>query len=70
MRLAATPEAYLEWTARWLEEAMVTLVLCPGSIALAELGKRETCDVAPHVAGCASWQFHDLIIWDRVVGYN
>ena len=69
--MAADPEAYLEWTARWLEAAMATagagrpaLLLWPSSASanhvMLHLMSRAAC----------SWQFHDLIIWDRVVGYN
>ncbi|HEX8832670.1 MAG TPA: site-specific DNA-methyltransferase [Abditibacteriaceae bacterium] len=63
-------EEYLEWTAQWLDAAMRLLV--PGGLlyCFGQLGKRE--HVMLHLMSqCArSCQFHDLIIWDRAVGYN
>ena len=63
-------EAYLEWSARWMVGAM--RVLRPGGLlyCFGQVGKREHTFL--HLASQAScgWIFHDLIIWDRCVGYN
>ncbi|MBV9470168.1 MAG: site-specific DNA-methyltransferase [Abitibacteriaceae bacterium] len=72
-------EAYLQWSARWLQAALRLLV--PGGLlyCFGQLGKRE--HVMLHLmsqatrskksqAAVPTWEFHDLIIWDRVVGYN
>jgi site-specific DNA-methyltransferase (adenine-specific) len=61
---------YLEWTDRWLASAM--RLLAPGGLlyCFGQLGKREHAFL--HLMGRAAkqWEYHDLIIWDRVVGYN
>jgi site-specific DNA-methyltransferase (adenine-specific) len=62
--------AYLDWSNAWIEAAM--RLLMPGGLlyCFGQLGKRE--HVLLHLMSQAAqrWQFHDLIIWDRVVGYN
>ena len=62
--------AYLDWSLRWLREAMRLLV--PGGLIyiFGQLGKRE--HVFLHFVSRAALEFgfHDLIIWDRAVGYN
>jgi DNA modification methylase len=61
---------YLEWTEQWISAALRVLV--PGGLlyCFGQLGKRE--HVMLHLMSQAArrWQFHDLVIWDRVVGYN
>lgn len=61
---------YLAWTKRWLQSAMRVLV--PGGLlyCFGQVGKRE--HVMLHLMSQATieYSFHDLIIWDRVVGYN
>lgn len=65
-----SPEAYLDWTLAWLRECR--RVLRPDGILyiFGQLGKRE--HVWLHLCSQAAreMQFHDLIIWDRAVGYN
>lgn len=65
-----SPQEYLEWTAGWIDAAMRVLV--PGGLlyCFGQPGKRE--HVFLHLMSqCASRHtFHDLIIWDRIVGYN
>ncbi len=61
---------YLAWTKLWLQSAM--RVLLPGGLlyCFGQVGKRE--HVMLHLMSQATieYSFHDLIIWDRVVGYN
>lgn len=61
---------YLAWTAQWMRAAM--RVLLPGGLlyCFGQVGKRE--HVMLHLMSQAAheYSFHDLLIWDRVVGYN
>ncbi len=63
-------DEYLTWTLEWMNAAM--RVLMPGGLlyCFGQLGKRE--HVMLHLMSFAAmeFEFHDLIIWDRVVGYN
>lgn len=63
-------QEYLAWTLAWLRAAMRVLV--PGGLlyCFGQLGKRE--HVMLHLMSQAAheYSFHDLIIWDRAVGYN
>ena len=63
-------EAYLQWSAQWLEAAM--RLLLPGGLlyCFGQLGKREHALLHLMSQAARRWQFHDLIIWDRAVGYN
>lgn len=61
---------YLEWTLRWVKQC--GRILRPDGIlyVFGQLGKREhvwlhTCSLL-----AKEMQFHDMIIWDRAVGYN
>lgn len=63
-------EAYLDWTSQWV--AACQRLLAPDGLfyIFGQLGKREhvwlhTCSLLTK-----SMQFHDMIIWDRAVGYN
>lgn len=65
-----SPGAYLEWTLRWAR--LCRRALRPDGLMFifGQLGKREhlwlhTCSML-----AAEMQFHDMIIWDRAVGYN
>ena len=64
------PEAYLDWSLAWLGEAMRLLHNDGLLYCFGQLGKREHTFL--HLMSLAThhWQFHDLITWDRVVGYN
>jgi DNA modification methylase len=66
----ADEDAYLRWTAAWIEAAMKTLQ--PGGLlyCFGQLGKRQHVMLHLMSQAASAWQFHDLIIWDRVVGYN
>lgn len=66
----ASPEAYLDWTIAWVTACR--RVLHPDGLlyVFGQLGKREhvwlhVCSRLAHVM-----QFHDMIVWDRAVGYN
>ena len=63
-------QEYLSWTLEWMQAAM--RVLMPGGLlyCFGQLGKRE--HVMLHLMSQAAheYSFHDLIIWDRAVGYN
>jgi len=61
---------YLAWTLKWVRECK--RVLHPDGLiyVFGQLGKREhvwlhTCSMLAR-----EMQFHDMIIWDRAVGYN
>jgi site-specific DNA-methyltransferase (adenine-specific) len=61
---------YLDWTFTWMQAAMRVLV--PGGLlyCFGQLGKREHAMLHLMSQATRQWQFHDLVIWDRAVGYN
>ena len=63
-------DAYLAWTDSWMQAAM--RLLLPGGLfyCFGQLGKREHVMLHLMSQAARAWQFHDLIIWDRVVGYD
>jgi site-specific DNA-methyltransferase (adenine-specific) len=62
--------AYLDWTLTWLAEAIRVLRDDGLLYCFGQLGKREHTFLHLMSAATQRWQFHDLITWDRVVGYN
>lgn len=66
----AQAREYLDWCARWIDECM--RVLRPDGLfyCFGQLGKREHAFLHLMSETCRRHQFHDQIIWDRVVGYN
>lgn len=62
--------AYLEWSLRWMRLAMRVLV--PGGLlyCFGQTGKREQVWLQLMARACSEFEYHDLIIWDRAVGYN
>ncbi len=62
--------AYLDWSMTWLRQAMRVLV--PGGLCyvFGQVGKREHVWLHLMSAATREFGFHDLLIWDRVVGYN
>ncbi len=65
-----TEADYLEWSLAWLAEAMRGLRADGLLYCFGQLGKREHIFLHLLSEAARRWQFHDLIIWDRVVGYN
>lgn len=65
-----SPDDYIEWMASWVRECR--RVLRPDGLlfVFGQVGQRE--HVWLHVASrlAREMQFHDMIIWDRAVGYN
>ncbi len=61
---------YLEWCETWVSQCM--RILKPDGLffLFGQLGKREHGFIHLMSRLCMNFQFHDLIIWDRVVGYN
>jgi len=61
---------YLIWTKDWMESAM--RLLLPGGLlyCFGQTGKREHVMLHLMSQATENYGFHDLIIWDRVVGYN
>lgn len=63
-------EAYLAWTVEWVTAC--ARVLAPDGLLyiFGQPGKREHVFLHACSALCRILQFHDLIVWDRAVGYN
>ncbi|MDD5199511.1 MAG: site-specific DNA-methyltransferase [Terrimicrobiaceae bacterium] len=64
------PEEYLAWTIEWVRACRRVLRGDGLLYVFGQLGKREhvwlhTCSLL-----AKEMQFHDMIIWDRAVGYN
>ncbi len=62
--------AYLDWTAAWIDEAMRTLREDGLLYCFGQLGKREHVFLHLMSECTRRHRFHDLITWDRAVGYN
>jgi DNA binding domain, excisionase family len=65
-----SPDEYLNWTMEWVRECRRVLKRDGLLYIFGQLGKREhvwlhTCSML-----AKEMQFHDMIIWDRAVGYN
>ena len=63
-------EEYLGWTQNWVGECMRILRDDGLCFVFGQLGKREHVFIHLMSELCRRYQFHDLIVWDRVVGYN
>jgi site-specific DNA-methyltransferase (adenine-specific) len=63
-------QEYLAWTLEWMQAAM--RVLMPGGLlyCFGQLGKREHVMLHLMSQAAREYSFHDLVIWDRAVGYN
>lgn len=63
-------EKYLDWTKVWVSECLRVLRDDGLCFIFGQLGKREHVFIHLMSELCRRYQFHDLLIWDRVVGYN
>jgi site-specific DNA-methyltransferase (adenine-specific) len=66
----AEAEEYLEWCRTWTSECLRVLRDDGLCFIFGQLGKREHVFIHVMSELCRRYQFHDLLIWDRVVGYN
>lgn len=66
----SSPDDYLDWCDQWVSEAL--RVLKPDGLAFifGQLGKREHTFLHLMSRLTRQHQFHDLVIWDRAVGYD
>jgi site-specific DNA-methyltransferase (adenine-specific) len=61
---------YLDWYSTWIPECMRVLKDDGLCFICGQLGKRQHVFLHVMSALALKWAYHDLIIWDRVVGYN
>lgn len=61
---------YLEWTKQWVLACAKNLRDDGLLFVFGQIGKREHVWIHLCSMLCKQLQFHDLIVWDRVVGYN
>jgi len=61
---------HLAWCEQWLRQCMRVLRDDGLCFIFGQLGKREHGFIHALSRFCNLFAFHDLIIWDRVVGYN
>lgn len=66
----ATVEDYIAWSLQWISESMRCLKADGLCFIFGQLGKREHGFLHLMSETTKRFQYHDLIIWDRVVGYN
>ncbi len=65
-----TAEAYLDWCEAWVAEVMRVLRSDGLAFIFGQPGKREHGFIHLMSRLCMKHAFHDLVIWDRAVGYN
>lgn len=65
-----SPEAYLDWTLEWVRQCRRVLRADGILYIFGQLGKREHVWLHMTSLLAREMQFHDMIIWDRAVGYN
>ncbi len=65
-----TPEDYIAWCDIWVHECMRVLKDDGLMFIFGQPGKREHTFIHLMSYLTKQHQFHDLVIWDRVVGYN
>ena len=65
-----SPDDYLDWTLQWMRSCRRVLKSDGLIYIFGQLGKRE--HVWLHLCSLLAkeMQFHDMIVWDRAVGYN
>lgn len=61
---------YLKWTFQWVSLCMRALKDDGLMFCFGQLGKREHVFIHTMSELCRAFRFHDLIIWDRAVGYD
>ncbi|HEY1084256.1 MAG TPA: site-specific DNA-methyltransferase [Prosthecobacter sp.] len=65
-----SPEDYLAWCEAWVAQCLRVLKDDGLCFIFGQLGKREHAFIHLMSRLCQQHAFHDLIIWDRAVGYN
>lgn len=63
-------DAYLSWSLSWVRLCMSHLADDGLLFIFGQIGKREHVFLHLCSALCREFQFHDLLVWDRVVGYS
>ena len=63
-------DEYLDWCDDWVRESLRVMRDDGLCFIFGQLGKREHTFIHLMSRLCKTAQFHDLIIWDRAVGYN
>jgi site-specific DNA-methyltransferase (adenine-specific) len=63
-------DEFLDWSMGWSSECMRALKDDGLFFCFGQLGKREHVFIHLLSRLCSAFQFHDLLIWDRAVGYN
>ncbi len=64
------PEEYIKWTLEWVRLCRNVLRKNGLLFIFGQLGKREHLWLHTCSQLTREMQFHDMLIWDRVVGYN
>ena len=62
--------AYIDWCLAWARQCHRTLRDDGLFYVFGQHGKREHAWIHLCSALCREFQFHDMIVWDRAVGYN
>ncbi|MEO0416883.1 MAG: site-specific DNA-methyltransferase [Verrucomicrobiota bacterium] len=68
--LWSSEENYIQWTEAWIGECRRVLKPKGLMYVFGQPGKREHVWIHLCSRACLLMQYHDMIIWDRVVGYN
>ena len=63
-------QEYLDWCKIWMSQSLRVLKDDGLFFCFGQLGKREHVFLHLMSQACQTFKFHDLIIWDRAVGYN
>ena len=63
-------DEYLDWGMKWVKQCMRILKDDGLFFCFGQIGKRQHVFIHLMSELCKAFQFHDLIIWDRAVGYN
>ena len=63
-------DEYIRWGLEWVTECIRTMKDDGLFFCFGQLGKRQHVFIHLMSELCKVFQFHDLVIWDRAVGYN